>query len=70
MTVFHGVVVGRFGEVNLARFPERLFAFLLLTWKKFCHEGVMALGYILVPTLFNLKTDSINIVLQVQHTLV
>ena len=60
VAVLHGVVVGGLCEIDLARFPESFFTFLLLTWKELSHEGVMTLGHILVPAFFDLGTNSIN----------
>ena len=60
VAVLHRVVVGRLGEVDLARLPERLLALLLLARQELGHEGVMALGDILVPTLFHLKVVGIG----------
>jgi len=54
VAVLHRVVVGGLGEVDLARLPECLFALLLLGREELGHEGVMALGNVLMPALFHL----------------
>ena len=54
MALLQGVVERRLLEVNLARFPKRLFAFLLLARQKLRHVGIMTLRHILVPTFLDL----------------
>ena len=59
MTLLHGVIIRGLLEVNLARFPKRLFAFLLLARQKLRDVRVVALRHILVPTFLDLIFDHV-----------
>ncbi len=57
VTLLHRVIVRHLSEVNFARLPEALFAFLLLTGQELGDVRIVTLSYVLVPALFNLVLD-------------
>ena len=49
------IIISHFLERNLASLPKILLANPFLDWFEFCHECIMTLSHILMPTFFYLQ---------------